>query len=39
MYITSNYQMMQKETEWSGLSFGVIFLRETEKNHVTGYEE
>lgn len=35
MYITLNYIMMQKETDWPVLSFGVIFLRQTEKNHVT----
>jgi len=30
--------MMQKETDWPILSFNVIFFRESEKNHVTGYE-
>jgi len=38
MYITSNSQMMQKETDWPILSFSVIFLRQTKKNHVAGYE-
>jgi hypothetical protein len=36
MYITSNCIMTQKETDWPVLSFGVIFLRESETNHVTG---